>query len=114
MIIGILIWMPITARSATIVQTHGALALSGPHEVNAWSTFPADTQYFGPVPTAFMGNYRVKGLGAMLAQFWSPGDQVEDRVEVYDYGRFGQATDQEGNWFQRGAAVAELLARPRS
>lgn len=81
-------------------QTHGMLTSSGPGEMTVWSTFPADTQYFGTGPAAFMVNYRVKDLNAMLAQLRAAGAQVEDKVEDYDYGRFGWATDPEGNRFE--------------
>jgi predicted enzyme related to lactoylglutathione lyase len=52
----------------------------------------------GPAP--FMVNYRVRDLDAMLAQLRAAGAQVDDRVEDYDYGRFGWATDPEGNRFE--------------
>ena len=81
-------------------QTYGALTSSGPGEMTVWSTFPADTQYFGPGPATFMVNYRVKDLDAMLAQLRAAGAQVEDKVEAHDYGRFGWATDPEGNRFE--------------
>src|SRR5262249_200125 len=35
-----------------------------------------------------------------LAQFRAAGVLVDDRVEDYDYGRFGWATDPEGNRFE--------------
>jgi predicted enzyme related to lactoylglutathione lyase len=47
-----------------------------------------------------MVNYRVKNLDAMLAQLRAAGAKVEDRVEDYDYGRFGWASDPEGNRFE--------------
>ena len=47
-----------------------------------------------------MLNYRVRNLDAMLAQLRAAGVKVEDRVEDYDYGRFGWATDPEGNRFE--------------
>ena len=81
-------------------QTYGALTSSGPDEMTVWSTFPADTGYFGPSSATFMVNYRVKDLDAMLAQLRAAGAQVEDKVEAYEYGRFGWATDPEGNRFE--------------
>jgi predicted enzyme related to lactoylglutathione lyase len=69
-------------------------------EQNVWATFPADTQYFGPGPAPFMVNYRVRNLDAMLAQLRAAGAKVDDRVETYDYGRFGWADDPEGNRFE--------------
>ena len=81
-------------------QTYGALTSPGQGEMIVWSTFPADTQYFGPGPATFMVNYRVKNLDAMLAQLRAAGAQVEDKVEAHEYGRFGWVTDPEGNRFE--------------
>ena len=36
----------------------------------------------------------------MLAHFQAAGVLVDDRVEDYNYGRFGWATDPEGNRFE--------------
>lgn len=81
-------------------QTYTSFNSSGVGEQTVWSTFPADTKYFGPGSAGFMVNYRVRDLNAMLAQLRAAGAQVEDRVEDYDYGRFGWATDPEGNRFE--------------
>jgi predicted enzyme related to lactoylglutathione lyase len=63
----------------------------------AWSLFPADTTYLGAGGAPFMINYRVADLDAMLAQLRAAGAQVEDRVDDSEYGRFGWATDPDGN-----------------
>ena len=81
-------------------QTYAAFASTAAGEQTVWSTFPADTKYFGAGPAPFMVNYRVRNLDAMLAQLRAAGATVEDRVEDYDYGRFGWATDPEGNRFE--------------
>jgi predicted enzyme related to lactoylglutathione lyase len=81
-------------------QTYGALASGAAGEQTVWSTFPTDTPYFGPGPSPFMVNYRVRDLDAMLAQLRAAGAQVEDRVEDHSYGRFGWAVDSEGNRFE--------------
>ena len=81
-------------------QTFAALVSAASGEQTVWSAFPADTAYFGPGPAPFMVNYRVRDLDAMLAQLRSAGALVEDRVEDHDYGRFGWATDPEGNRFE--------------
>src|SRR5215210_5375044 len=78
-------------------QTYGALASSAGGEQTVWSTFAADTTYFGSGPAPFMVNYRVRDLDAMLAQLRAAGAMVEERVEEYDNGRFGWAVDPEGN-----------------
>jgi predicted enzyme related to lactoylglutathione lyase len=62
-----------------------------------WSTFPADTGHFGPGGAAFMVNFRVADLDALLAQLRTEACAVDDQVEVSDMGRFGWVTDPEGN-----------------
>jgi predicted enzyme related to lactoylglutathione lyase len=82
-------------------QTYGAFASVAAGEQAVWSAFPADTSYFGSGPAPFMVNYRVRNLDAMLAQLRAAGVSVDDRVEDYgDLGRFGWATDPEGNRFE--------------
>ncbi len=81
-------------------QTYGAFASTQAGEQAVWSVFPADTSYFGAGTAPFMVNYRVQNLDAMLAQLRTAGANVDDRIEDYDYGRFGWATDPEGNRFE--------------
>jgi predicted enzyme related to lactoylglutathione lyase len=65
-----------------------------------WSAFPADTRYFGHPNARGMINYRVANLEQMLEQLRGAGVPVDDRVEVSQFGRFGWATDPEGNRFE--------------
>ena len=81
-------------------QTYATLTSAAPGEATVWSAFPSDTAYFGPGTSPFMVNYRVRDLDAMLAQLRAAGAVVEDKVEDYPYGRFGWATDPEGNRFE--------------
>ena len=62
-----------------------------------WATFPVDTQYFAPSTAPFMLNYRVADLDAMLAQLRAAGVAVDDKIEESEFGRFGWASDPEGN-----------------
>src|SRR5271163_4191970 len=80
-------------------QTYASFLSAAADEMTVWATFPADTEYFG-TPSPFMVNYRVQDLDAMLAQLREAGAKVDDKVEDYDYGRFGWATDPEGNRFE--------------
>ena len=64
-----------------------------------WSPFSAETDYF-KTPQAFMINYRVADLDAMLAQLRANGVAVDDEVMDESYGKFGWATDPEGNRFE--------------
>jgi predicted enzyme related to lactoylglutathione lyase len=65
-----------------------------------WSVFAADTGYFGRPDQAYMVNFRVEDLDAMLAQLRGGGVQVVEEIEESDYGRFGWAYDGEGNRFE--------------
>jgi predicted enzyme related to lactoylglutathione lyase len=66
-----------------------------------FAPFPEDTDYFGRPDQAFMLNFRVTDLDAMLQQLRSAGVEVDERVELMEgIGRFGWATDPEGNRFE--------------
>jgi len=81
-------------------ETYCTLISTGAGEETVWSTFPADTEYFAPSTQPFMVNYRVSDLNAMLEQLRAAGARIDERVEDYEYGRFGWATDPEGNRFE--------------
>jgi predicted enzyme related to lactoylglutathione lyase len=68
--------------------------------VLVWSLFPAETDYFGRPEQQQMVNYRVRDVDAMLAQLREAGVQVADEIEDGENGRFGWATDPEGNRFE--------------
>src|SRR3954467_11909322 len=66
-----------------------------------WAVFDHDTEYFGRPDQAFMVNFRVADLDAMLAQLRAAGVEVLDGVqEAEGLGRFGWAVDPEGNRFE--------------
>jgi len=65
-----------------------------------WALFDHDTEYFGRPEQAFMVNFRVADLDAMLAQLRVAGVDVADEVEESEYGRFGWAADPEGTRFE--------------
>lgn len=81
-------------------QTYGPFTSQQPGEQTVWSTFPSDTSYFGGGSASCMVNYRVSNLDAMRAQLRAAGANVDDRVEEYENGCFGWATDPEGNRFE--------------
>ncbi|MEH3052656.1 MAG: VOC family protein [Patulibacter minatonensis] len=66
----------------------------------AWGVFDHDSDSFGRREQAFMVNFRVADLGAMLAQLRAAGVEVIDRVDDSEFGRFGWAVDPEGNRFE--------------
>ena len=77
-----------------------------------WSPFAADTDYFGRPEQTWMINFRVSDLDAMLAQLRSAGVNVDDDVQVMDgIGRFGWATDPEGNRFELWEPAPEAMVR---
>ena len=65
--------------------------------VTVWGPFEPDTKYFEPSTAPFMINYRVDDLDALLERLRAAGVTVDDKVEEYDYGRFGWIMDPEGN-----------------
>ncbi len=64
-----------------------------------WAPFSEDTDYW-PSAKQGMVNFTVRDLDAMLAQLRAAGVPVDDKVEDHEYGRFGWATDPEGNRFE--------------
>ena len=61
-----------------------------------WSPFKDDTTYFAPSSARFMVNFRVDDLDRMRAQLKALGDQVDDKVEESEQGRFGWVMDPDG------------------
>ncbi|HET7520051.1 MAG TPA: VOC family protein [Candidatus Limnocylindria bacterium] len=67
----------------------------------AFSAFPRDTDYLGRPEQQVMLNFRVTDLDAMLQQVRAAGGTVDDDLQEYEgLGRFGWATDPEGNRFE--------------
>jgi predicted enzyme related to lactoylglutathione lyase len=59
--------------------------------------FPGDTDYFGRPEQAWMINFRVRGLDAMVAQLRAGGLDVTVDPQSYPNGRFARLCDPEGN-----------------
>jgi predicted enzyme related to lactoylglutathione lyase len=68
--------------------------------MTVWSAFKDDTTYFAPSTREFMVNYRVGDLHATLARLRAAGVTVDEKVQESEYGKFGWATDPEGNRFE--------------
>ena len=62
-----------------------------------WAIFDHDTEYLGRPEQAFMVNFRVADLDAMLAQLRAAGASVDPEVQELEFGRFGWATDPDGH-----------------
>lgn len=61
-----------------------------------FAPFAADTDYFA-ADRAFMLNFRVRDLDAMLAQLATAGIEPAAREEMEGIGRFARIHDPEGN-----------------
>ena len=62
-----------------------------------WSLFKNDTTYFGPGESAFMINYRVDDLDALLAKLQAEGVEIADERHQDENGRFAWIVDPEGH-----------------
>ena len=63
----------------------------------AFTPFAMDTDYFGSKQQAWMMNFRVRSLDAMVAQLQKSNIEVKVDPEKYPYGRFARLHDPEGN-----------------
>lgn len=77
----------------------GGVVFDGPTSAGAtvWNIFETGSDYFDPSPAAFMVNYRVADLDAVLAALRAEGCAVDDRTEESEFGKFGWVTDPEGH-----------------
>jgi hypothetical protein len=62
-----------------------------------FSPFPMNTDYFGSQQQAWMVNFRVRNLDAMVAQLQKLNVEVKVDPETYPNGRFARLHDPEGN-----------------
>jgi predicted enzyme related to lactoylglutathione lyase len=62
-----------------------------------WSIGAADGEGFAPGRSAFMVNYRVDDLVALLQALRDEGCQVLEKMDDSSYGKFGWVLDPEGN-----------------
>jgi glyoxylase I family protein len=62
-----------------------------------YAPFPADTSYFGESSRAWMVNFRVRDLDAIVNQLRGSGITVEVDHQTYPNGRFARLHDPEGN-----------------
>ena len=63
----------------------------------AFSPFPMDTSYLGSPQQAWMVNFRVRSLDAMVAQLRKSDIEVKVDPKKYPNGRFARLHDPEGN-----------------
>ncbi len=65
--------------------------------LTVWHVAERDTQWFSPSDSAFMINYRVDDLDALLAQLRDAGVQVVAGPEQHENGAFAWIVDPDGN-----------------
>ncbi len=94
--------MSVADNLATFTWNHTGRSGRKGAGYTVWSIFPSGSTYFSgkegsPGSQRFMINYRVRNLRALLKKLKSEGVRVDEKVEEYEYGRFGWVTDPEGN-----------------
>jgi glyoxylase I family protein len=62
-----------------------------------FAPFPSDTNYFGSPQQAWMINFRVRSLDAMVRQLRASNIEIKVDTEKYPNGRFARLHDPEGN-----------------
>jgi predicted enzyme related to lactoylglutathione lyase len=82
------------------VQPDGYVVFGESRSAHVWAPFRDGTDYW-PAEKQAMVNFIVPSLDAMLAQLRDAGVEVDEKIEdTKGVGRFGWATDPEGNRFE--------------
>lgn len=63
----------------------------------AWSIVSEQSNQFAPGTAAFMVNYRVEDLLALINALREEGCNVLEKIDDSEYGKFGWVIDPEGN-----------------
>ncbi|MBN2790673.1 MAG: VOC family protein [Candidatus Delongbacteria bacterium] len=83
-----------------------------------WSPFSDKTDYFSPGEKDFMINYRVNDLTALMKELKAEGVKIIHDIKVYDYGKFAQIMDIEGNqielWEPCAAEYEKMVKEEKS
>ena len=85
------------------LETWGGAILRWPDDkaedkgLTVWSLADKDSQWFSPSESAFMINYRVDDLDALLAQLQADGVAVVAGPESHENGKFAWIMDPDGN-----------------
>ena len=85
------------------LESWGGAILKWPDDAAAdggltvWTVASRDSQWFSPSDSAFMINYRVDDLDALLAQLRSDGVDVVGGPEAHENGKFAWIMDPDGN-----------------
>jgi len=82
--------------------------------LTVWSPMERGTKYFDPSTLPFMINFRVDDLDGVLARLRAAGAWVDDKIDEYDYGRFGWALDPDGVRIELWEPPQPKRPRPRA
>lgn len=82
-----------------------------PDEINylQWSPFKQGSDYFAPSKKAFMINYRVQQIEALVEKLKANGVTVLDEIASYDYGKFVHLMDGDGNKIELWEPVDQVF-----
>ena len=70
---------------------------AGDQGLTVWSLADRDSQWFSPSESAYMINYRVDDLDALLAQLRAADVEVVGGPESHENGKFAWIMDPDGN-----------------
>ena len=85
------------------LETWGGAILRWPDDkaedqgLTVWSLADKDSQWFSPSDSAFMINYRVDDMDALLAQLRAAGIEPVGVPESHENGKFAWVMDPDGN-----------------
>ena len=85
------------------LETWGGAILRWPNDkaedqgLTVWSLADKDSQWFSPSDSAFMINYRVDDMDALLAQLRAAGIEMVGGPESHENGKFAWIMDPDGN-----------------
>ena len=78
------------------VQPWGGAAFTGAG-TTAWLIAPQESKQFAPSAAAFMVNYRVDDVHALVKALKAEGCNVLEKIDESEYGTFAWVMDPEGN-----------------
>ena len=85
------------------LETWGGAILRWPDDkaedqgLTVWSLADKDSQWFSPSDSAFIINYRVDDMDALLAQLRAAGIEIVGGPESHENGKFAWIMDPDGN-----------------
>src|SRR2546421_11512040 len=97
LVVALVLALASTASAQQKMERVDGQQAAGP---TVFEPFPDGTRYFGRAEQAFMLNFRVRDLDAMVAQLRRADITVDVDAQAYPNGRFARLSDPEGNPIQ--------------